>query len=50
MLRMLTKDSGIIALSTPNGLSSNRIRELYRSGVHIKEYTPSEFYSFFIKF
>ena len=49
-LRMLSNENGIIVLSTPNGLSSNGIKELYRSKFHVKEYTPLEFFNFLSEF
>lgn len=42
-LKLLTKKNGKIILSTPNGLSSNGNKALYRSQYHVKEYTPVEF-------
>ena len=46
----LTKDNGLIFLSTPNGLSSKGDRTLYRSKFHIREYTPLDFYNLLRKY
>lgn len=39
----ITKNNGLIILSTPNGLSSRGNRELYRTPYHINEFTPQQF-------
>lgn len=43
-LKQLATDNGKLLLSTPNGLSSNGNKALFRSQFHVKEYTPFEFY------
>ena len=44
-LKTLLRDDGVILLSTPNGLSSRGNKTLFRSQFHVKEYTPSNFYT-----
>lgn len=43
LTKMIAK-GGVLIISTPNGKSSNGNKWLYRSGYHINEYGPTEFY------
>ena len=43
-LQSLIKKNGIIILSTPNGLSSQGNKSLFRSEYHVHEFTPKQFY------
>lgn len=45
LLKSMVKKNGKILFSTPNGLSSNGNKLLFRSKFHIYEFTPVEFFN-----
>ena len=49
-LLSITKDHGQIFISTPNGLSSNGDKALFRSDLHIYEYNAQELYNILNKY
>ncbi len=50
LLKSLTKEGGIVLLSTPNGLFNNGNMALFCSKFHVWEYSPAEFYSMLKKY